>query len=47
MKLSDGMVFAIFLLLAAMYNSSVHPVQSSEGTTYTVMPASDEMTGFC
>ncbi len=44
MKLSDGMVIAIFLLLAAMYNSSVHPVQSSEGTTYIVTPASDEMT---
>ena len=43
MKLSDGIVFAIFLLLAAMYNSSVHPVQSGEGTTYTVRPASDEM----
>lgn len=44
MKFSDGMVIAIFLLLAAMYNSSVHPVQSGEGTTYTVQPASDEMT---
>ncbi|MCZ7380894.1 MAG: winged helix-turn-helix transcriptional regulator [Candidatus Methanoperedens sp.] len=44
MKLSDGMVFAIFLLLAAMYNSSEHPVQSGEGTTYIVTPASDEMT---
>ncbi len=44
MKLSDGMVFAIFLLLAAMYNSSFQPVRSSEGTTYTVVPASDEMT---
>lgn len=43
MKLSDGMVFAIFLLLAAMYNSSVHPVQSGESTTYIVTPASDEM----
>jgi predicted transcriptional regulator len=43
MKLSDGMVFGIFLLLAAMYNSSVHPVQSGEGTTYIVTPASDEM----
>ncbi|GEM_PF-1516837 len=42
MKLSDGMVFVIFLLLAAMYNSSVHPVQRGE-TTYTVIPASDEM----
>ncbi|MDD5617177.1 MAG: winged helix-turn-helix transcriptional regulator [Candidatus Methanoperedens sp.] len=44
MKLSDGMVFAIFLLLAAMYNSSFHPVRSSEGTTYIVTSASDEMT---
>lgn len=44
MKLSDGMVFAIFLLLAAMYNSSVNPVQSGEGTTYIVTSASDEMT---
>ncbi len=42
MKLSDGMVFVIFLLLAAMYNSSMHPVQSGEDTTYTVTPASDE-----
>src|SRR5659263_638529 len=41
MKLS--MVIAIFLLLAAMYNSSVYPVQSSEGTPYNVQPASDEM----
>lgn len=44
MKLSDGMVIVIFLLLAAMYNSSVHPVQSGEGTTYIVTSASDEMT---
>lgn len=43
MKLSDGMVFAIFLLLAAMYNSSMHPLQSQESTTYVVGPASDEI----
>lgn len=44
MKLSDGMVFAIFLLLAAMYNSSVHPVQSGDSSDVIVTPASDEMT---
>lgn len=43
MKFSDGMVFAIFLLLAAIYNSSMHPVQSGESTTYIVRPASDEI----
>jgi predicted transcriptional regulator len=43
-KLSDGIVIAIFLLLAAMYNSSVHPVQSGEGTPYNVQSASDVMT---
>ena len=42
MKFSDGMVFVTFLLLAAMYNSSVFPVQIDE-TTYIVRPASDEM----